>query len=160
MKTCPWVRLVWSLKQNFHLFRLHQYVPYSGKLSREKTFANWWKCNFRKENFHGLVVFATPKDALPQISRRKLSHIATKLQISRKFSPSKVFHYTVLLPNILLDVGEVNNNNFTVASCGSMQWLNVCVYFGIRICTMQWLQVCVPLMQVVSFCVVILAKVC
>ena len=51
------------------------HVPYSGKLSREKTFVNWWKIWF---------------------SRRKLSCIATKLRNSHKFSPSKVFRYTVL----------------------------------------------------------------
>ena len=70
-------------------------IPYSGKLSREKTFANWWKYNFRRENFRGLHAFAMPKDATPQISQRKLSRIATKPQNSRKFSPSKVFRYTV-----------------------------------------------------------------
>ena len=71
-------------------------IPYSGKLSREKTFANWWKYDFRRENFRGLLAFAVPKDATPQISRRKLSCIATKLRNSWKFSPSKVSRYTVM----------------------------------------------------------------
>ena len=55
-------------------------IPYSGKLS--------WICekyNFRWENFHGLLTFAMQKDATSQISRRKLSHIATKLRNWRKF---------------------------------------------------------------------------
>ena len=53
-------------------------IPYSGKLSREKTFANWWKYNFRGENFHRLLAFAMPKDATLLISRRKLSQIGEK----------------------------------------------------------------------------------
>ena len=53
------------------------------------------KYDFRGENFRRLLAFAVPKDATPQISWRKLSHIATKLRNSRKFSPSKVFCYTV-----------------------------------------------------------------
>ena len=61
-------------------------IPYSGKLAREKTFANWWKYDFRGENFRGLLAFAMLKDATPQISWRKLSRIATKPRNSRKFS--------------------------------------------------------------------------
>ena len=76
-----------------------RYILYSGKLSREKIFANWWKYNFRWENFRGLLAFAAPKDATPQISRGKLSRIATKPRNSRKFSPSKVFRYTVTAEN-------------------------------------------------------------
>ena len=56
------------------LFREPIKVPYSGKLSRKKTSADWWKIRF---------------------SWRKLSRIATKPRNSRKFSPSKVFCYTV-----------------------------------------------------------------
>ena len=70
-------------------------LPYNGKLSREKSFANWWKYNFRGENFRGLLAFAAPKDMMPQNSQRKLSSIAKKQRNWRKFSPSKVFHYTV-----------------------------------------------------------------
>ena len=40
-------------------------LPYSGKLSREKTFANWWKIRFCGENFHGLLAFPVPRDATP-----------------------------------------------------------------------------------------------
>ena len=50
-------------------------VPYSGKLLREKTFANWWKYDFRGKNFHRLLTFAAPKDATPQNLWRKLSRI-------------------------------------------------------------------------------------
>ena len=37
-------------------------VPYSGKLSREKTFA---KYDFYGENFRGILTFAMPKDITP-----------------------------------------------------------------------------------------------
>ena len=61
-------------------------LPYSGKLSREKTFANWWKYDFRGENFRA---FAMPKDATPQISRRKFSRIAREIRES--FLPWKFY---------------------------------------------------------------------
>ena len=54
------------------------------------------KYDFRRENFRRLLAFAVPKDATPQISQRKLLRITTKLRNSHKFSPSKVFRYTVL----------------------------------------------------------------
>ena len=54
------------------------------------------KYDFHGENFRGLLAFAALKVPHPQILRRKLSRIATKLRNSRKFSPSKVSHYTVL----------------------------------------------------------------
>ena len=40
---------------------------------------NFRKYDFRGENFRGLLTFAAPKDATPQIAQRKLLHIATKL---------------------------------------------------------------------------------
>ena len=63
-------------------------IPYSRKLSREKTFA---KIRFSRRK--QIARFAAPKVPCSQILRRKLSRIATKL---RKFSPSKVSRYTVL----------------------------------------------------------------
>ena len=93
-------------------------IPYSGKLSREKTFANWWKYNFCGENFHRLLAFATPKDATLQISRRKLSRIATKLQNSRKFSPLKVSRSTV----------GYRRSNMLLPSCVCMQIIYRTVY--------------------------------
>ena len=55
------------------------------------------KYDFHREKFHGLLTFATPKDATLQISQRKFPHMFTKPRNSRKFSPTKVFHYTVLI---------------------------------------------------------------
>ena len=44
---------------------------------------------FHGENFCGLLAFAAPKDPTPQILRRKLSRIATKLWNSQSFLPQK-----------------------------------------------------------------------
>ena len=38
--------------------------PYSGKHSREKTFADWWKIKFHRENFHGLLTGACARRQL------------------------------------------------------------------------------------------------
>ena len=54
-----------------------------GKLSQEKTFANWWKIRFLQRN--GLLAGDIKGCHTPKISR-----IATKSRNSRKFSPSKV----------------------------------------------------------------------
>ena len=55
------------------------------------NFENLWKIRLCREKFCVLLAFAMPKDATPQILRRKLSRIATKPQNSwRKFCPSKV----------------------------------------------------------------------
>ena len=40
-------------------------LPYSGILSREKTFANCEKYDFRGENFRGSLACATPMNATP-----------------------------------------------------------------------------------------------
>ena len=68
-------------------------LPYSGKLSREKTFA---KYDFRGKNFCRWLAFAAPKVPCSQISWRKISQIAAKPQNSRKFLPLKVSRYTVV----------------------------------------------------------------
>ena len=71
-------------------------VLYSGELSREKTLTNWWKVYFCRENFHRLLTLPCQRMPHPQILRRRLSQIATKLQNLQKFSPSKVSCYTVI----------------------------------------------------------------
>ena len=70
-------------------------ISYSGKLSREKTFANWWKIRFRWENFRRLLAFAVPKDTMPPNFAEKTFTDSHKTRNLRKFSPSKVFRYTV-----------------------------------------------------------------
>ena len=58
-----------------------------------------YEFEFCGENFNRLLTFAMSKNAMLKISQRKLSHIATKLLKSRKFSPSKAFRYTVCKPH-------------------------------------------------------------
>ena len=63
-------------------------IPYSGKLSREKTFANWWKIQFSQRKLLWIACFyraACQRTPRPQISQRKLSRIATKSRNLRKF---------------------------------------------------------------------------
>ena len=67
------------------------------KVSREKTFTNWWKYDIRGENFRRLLAFATPKGAMPQISWRKLSRRATKLKFAKVFSLESFPLYGILL---------------------------------------------------------------
>ena len=47
------------------------------------------KYAFRGENFCGLLAFAVPKDATPQILQRKLSRIAQNREICKSFLPRK-----------------------------------------------------------------------
>ena len=72
--------------ENIPLYFLLHTLGYSGKLSREKTLRIGEKYNFR-----GLLAFAVPKDAMPQILRRKLSCIATKPLNSQKVFSLKSF---------------------------------------------------------------------
>ena len=67
----------------------------AGNFRERKLLRIGEKYDFRGENFRRLLTFAAPKVPHPQILRRKLSRIATKLRNSRKFSPSKVSRYTV-----------------------------------------------------------------
>ena len=81
------------------------WILYSGEFLREKLSQIG---DFRGENFCGLLAFATPKNAMPQISRRKLLQLATKLRNLQKVFPWKFpairyldrrtsrFHYTTL----------------------------------------------------------------
>ena len=88
-----------------------------GNFRRRKLLPIGEKYDICRENFRRSLAFTTPKDATPtnfaektfadcslllrqrmlcpQISRRKLLQIATKLQNSGQFSPSKVSRYTV-----------------------------------------------------------------
>ena len=76
------------------------WVPYSGKLSREKTSRIGEKYDFRGENFHGLLAFAVPKDAtLPNFTEKTVtnSHKTAKIRKSlfpRKFPTSKSWDWS------------------------------------------------------------------
>ena len=75
---------------------MHYYhVPYSGKLSWAKVSQIGENKSFTKKTFAACSLLP-PKTPCPPILWRKLSQIATKLQNSQKFSPSKVSHYGVL----------------------------------------------------------------
>ena len=77
------------------LHRTLYHIPYSGKLSREKTFADWRKIRFSRRKLMWIARFCCAKGYhVPQISWRKLLRIATKP--SNSFS-LKSFRYTVLL---------------------------------------------------------------
>ena len=79
------------------------------------------KLDFRRENFHGLVAgVATKRCHAPPILQRKLSWIAAKPWNLQKFSPSKVFRYTVYFSFCYAAVAERNDerilpdNHFSV----------------------------------------------
>ena len=57
----------------------------------------------------------------PQILQRKLLQISTKLWNSRKFSPSKVSHYTVLTRNVF-------GPSVPTLSCGRKGRENLCLF--------------------------------
>ena len=60
-----------------------------------------------------MLAFAAPKDATPQISRRKLLPIATKPQIHESFRKfSKFFRYTVCLAEQLHTLYRTSNLGF------------------------------------------------
>ena len=61
-------------------FTLQQKLDYriAGNFQERKHSRIGEKYDFHGENFHGLLACAAPKNATPQISRRKLLRIATK----------------------------------------------------------------------------------
>ena len=72
------------------------YILYSGKLLREKTFANfavlWLFAKFFSAKFGDVVFFGAAQASNPQKVFSAKIVFFTNL---RKFSPSKVFHYVV-----------------------------------------------------------------
>ena len=80
-----------------HPFRFNSStsIPYSGKLSRENTFANWWRTRIRGETFVDCLVLPIRCGCDRRFSPRKLSRIDANPQNLRKFSPSIVSRYTV-----------------------------------------------------------------
>ena len=69
----------------------------SVKLSREKTFANWWKIRFLRRKLSQIACLCRQKMPHPQILQRKVLQIATKPLNSQKFSPLKVSTCTAVL---------------------------------------------------------------
>ena len=79
----------WSLKGLWH------YIPYSGKLSREKTFANFADLGpFAKVFFANIACARNQYPVYIRICESFLREIFMLVD-SRNFSPSKLSHYTV-----------------------------------------------------------------
>ena len=72
-----------------------QQLPYSGKLSREQTFVNcvvlWLFAKVFSTKFWGVASFGTAKASNLKVFSAKIVFFTN----SQKFSPSKVFRYTV-----------------------------------------------------------------
>ena len=82
-KLAKWCASVRSLRLTPQCSTL---ILYSRKLSREKTFANWWKHDFVVAD---CLLLPHQRMLRPKSLWRKLLRIATKLQNSHKFSPWK-----------------------------------------------------------------------
>ena len=89
--------LKWRLHTTF--FHAHLCMPklsYSRKISREKTFANfavlWLFANFSLQNVGAWCPLACKSEQFAKVFSVKIVIFTN----SQKFSPSKVFRYTVL----------------------------------------------------------------
>ena len=71
--------------------KLSREKTFSGKLSREKTFASVAICESFLNKFRGVPSFGAAKASNPWKFSPQISYFFTNLQ---KFSPSKVSHYT------------------------------------------------------------------
>ena len=95
--------------------RLYPTVAYMyhcdrGKLSRQKTFVNWW---FSRRK---LLACAVPKEATPTNFTGKLLWMATKLWNLRKCSPSKVSRYAVANTEVFYQGNFGEAQNITILS--------------------------------------------
>ena len=70
-------------------------LPYSGKLSREKTFRELVKIQFSQRKLSRIARFCRAKGCHTPNFMKKTFAYSPKLRNSRKFSPSKVFCYMV-----------------------------------------------------------------
>ena len=80
------------------LVQIAQYsIPYSRKLSRVETFANWMKYieQFANKTFADCRSYPTHGARTYKILRIKLSRKEAMQRNSRKFSPAKVSRYTI-----------------------------------------------------------------
>ena len=82
-------------------------LPYGGFLSREKTFANYLKIDFRGENFREFAVTqcTTPTSAVSNYClkidfRGENSRIATETRNSRRFLPRKKIRYWLAMARL------------------------------------------------------------
>ena len=70
-----------------------QTTPIAGNFQKLSRISE--RYNFRGENFRGLLALLRQRMPRPKFCGKKLLRFATKPRNSRKFSPSKVSHYTV-----------------------------------------------------------------
>ena len=93
-------------------------IPYNGKLSREKTFVNWW--NFCKENFCGLLCFAMPKDAsLSNFMEKTFANCNKTAKFAKVFSLKSfplygitllLYNTTIIIVTVIMDLPEQENS--------------------------------------------------
>ena len=95
------------------------YHRIAGNFQGRKLLRIGEKYDFHGENFRGSLACATPMNATPQISWRKLLWIASKPQNLQKFSPSKVSHYTV---RIVVCNGIMFDFNLVPRSPSQLWW--------------------------------------
>ena len=105
-------------------------LPYSGKLSREKTFTNRWNIRFCGKNFRGFttdrILCAINQSRPHSFSRRKLSQMASNPRNSWNFSLSKVSRYTVPHPYHPETQGKNKRTwKSTVKTSVSWRWVHV-----------------------------------
>ena len=97
------------------------WIPYSGELLREKTFANWWKIWFSRWKLSQIARFYCAKGChAPKFYRENLCKYPQNWN-SRKFSPSKVSHYTVLTRNVF-------GPSVATLSCARKGRENLCLF--------------------------------
>ena len=99
----------------------------AGNFLREKTFTNWWKIQFSQGKFLWIARFCCQRMPCPQIWRRKLSWIATKLWNLRKFSCSKVSHYTVWFTHIIINSNFNPHTHWLLYFPVNSMWVRLCL---------------------------------
>ena len=128
-------QLVGMLYRNFHkhsnpptLLKLYlSWVPYSGKLSREKTFANWWKIHFSRRKRSRIAPFScangchAPKFRRDNFHEQSQNHEIRESFLPRKF-PTIRYASDVWDPNLVKDIVAIENVQ----------------KFALRVCSKQW----------------------
>ena len=90
----------------------------------EKTFAKWWKYDFRGENLHGLLVFFCRAKGChaPNFAEKTFAY-SNKTVKFVKVSPSKGFRYRVFDPLQSLKLSSAcRSNNTTSCACNRLYW--------------------------------------
>ena len=98
-------------------------MPYSGKLSREKSFANLWKIQFSRKLLQIVSFCCANRCHAPKISQKITftnSHKTAKF--AKVFSLESLPLYGMLVPHLVKDIFGIKNvQNFALQVC-SKQW--------------------------------------